>query len=256
MDLTTDEYKNSVRRAYERACKLIPNAEVEKQYIIKAKQGDINARNVLYEKQLPALIKLAESNNYRVYTGNAAELVAVVMPIMDEAIKKFDTSLGMRFWTYLYHQAKNAMNKEKYEDHLLHVPENHVKANRRNQFAAMESGDAPISGGEGRITRFDTFTGDTEGTIIEHSQQREYRDITTKAMAALDKEEQYVVRKCFFEFEQPDPKKPDRLPWTTASLSKHSGMSKDLITRIRKTAIAKLRNTVNEAREWYVDATI
>lgn len=256
MELATDVFKNEVRVAYERAMRLIPNATVELAYIGLAKKGNIRARNVLLEKQLPALIDLANTLGYATYKGNAAELVASVAIFVDRAIELFEPSRGLRFWTFLANHARNAMNKERYEDNLVHVPENLVKAGRRDEFAKIESGYAPIKD-DSTTTRFDTLKdAEDETTIVETCAQGEYKDITSRLLSVLDQDEAYVVNKCFLECEPEADGNPGNEPWSISSLSRHIGKSKEIIARRRKTALAKLRKAIDADRDWCINQAV
>lgn len=256
MELATNVFKNEVRMAYERARRLISTPEIELAYVKLAKRGNVRARNVLLEKQLPALIELANGTGYAVYRGNAAELVAAVAAIMDRAIELFDVTRGIRFWTFLANHARNAMNKEKYEDSLIHVPENLVKAGRRDEFAKIECGHAPIHD-DSSITLLDTIKDDEDDTtIFNNSVQGEYKDITDRLLTVLDSDEKYVVNKTFLECEPDDEGNPGNEAWSISSLAKHVGKSKEIIARRRKTALAKLRKAIDDDRDWCIDQAV
>ena len=257
MELTTDVFKNEVRVAYEKAIKVINSPEVELAYIALAKNGNIKARNLLFEKQLPALINLASKNKYNIFKGNCAELVSSVLCMMDNAIKNFDESRGIRFWTFLSFHAKNAMNKEMYADNLVRLPENLEKAKRRNEFAAIESGHAPKQDGDTQTCLFDVLKSDEDDSVIvENSQQREYKDLTARLLSVLDKDEAYVVKKCYMEFE-PDPDgNPGNRPWSVSSLARHMSSTKEVISRCRKKALEKLAAAGNAERDWCIDQSI
>lgn len=256
MEKATDTFKDEVRIAYDRASKLIPNAEIEREFIKRAKNGDITARNTLFEKQLPALIKFASGNRYQVFKGNAAELVARALTVMDNVINDFDLSKGTRFWTFLQPRAMSEMNKEKYKDNLVHVPENYVKENRRDEFGKVESGHSPLKGGDGKTSMFDVLQGDTATTIIEDATQSQYVDITGRLLSALTSDEKEIIDKCFFELEPDEKGLPSNHCWSVSSFARHTGRSKDILARIHRNALAKMKTQLNLDRDWCIDQSV
>jgi len=258
MEFAKEIFKNEVRAAYLRACGIITSPEVENALIARAKRGDRAARNLLFEKQLPALLDMANHSKYGVYGGNASELVSSVMGIMDRAIELFDPTRGLRFWTFLRNHAFNAMNKESYEDSLIHVPENYVKANRRGEVASVESGDTAVGKKDGvTVTRFDLMAGDDGNeTVFGRLVEREQEGIAGRLLTALDRDEQYVVEKCYLEDEPDEAGNPGSRPWSAASVARFTGSSKECINRIRKAALAKMRKALDADRDWCIDQSV
>ena len=257
MELTTDVFKNEVRAAYERARAIIKTPEIELAYITLAKRGNARARNLLFEKQLPALIDMASKTKYNIFKGNSAELVSSVLVIMDRAIELFDPSRGKRFWTFLCFHAMSAMNKEMYGDNLVKLPENFEKEGRRAEFANIESGYAPIQDGDTKTCLFDMMKdSEDDATIFEDCVQNEYKDITGRLLAVLDHEEAYVVNKCFLECEPEADGTPGNKPWSVSSLARHMGSSKEIIARRRKKALEKLRVALDADRDWCIDQAV
>lgn len=257
MELTTDVFKNEVRAAYERAREIIKTPAIELAYITLAKKGNKKARNLLFEKQLPALIDMASKNKYNIFKGNCAELVASVLKIMDRAIELYEPSRGIRFWSFLSYHAMSAMNKEMYGDNLVHIPENFEKEGRRSEFAAVESGYAPIQDGESKTCLFDMLKDeDSESAIYDTAIQGEYRDITSRLLSVLDNEEAYVVNKCFLECEPDADGNPGSKPWSSSSLARHIGTSKEIISRRRKRALDKLHVAAVADSDWCLDTSL
>jgi RNA polymerase sigma factor (sigma-70 family) len=255
MELASDNFKDNVRNAYTRACSIITSPEVENMLILKAKKGNKYARNILFEKQLPALIKLASRNSYAVFKGNAAELVSEVFDVFENAISLYNPSMGLRFWTFLSKHAMNAMNKAKYEDRLIHVPENYVKQGRANEYAAIESGYLPIAADDSHCL-FDTLEGDSADTVIDESAMKEYRGITNRIMDGLDSPERELVKKCYLETEPDADGNPGNKPWSITSLAKFSGTSKEYLRQKHKHALAKLRKNIEADCDWVLDPAL
>lgn len=256
MELSTDTFKDGVRIAYARACRLIPDRATEEAYLRLAKAGNRDARNVLFERQLPALIDLASKGKYAMYRGNAAELVAAVMVVFDRAVELFDAGRGCRFWTFLTAHAMNAMNKETYEDRLVHVPENYVKAGRADEMARVESGHAQIKDADDGACLFDVLEGAGAGEIVDAAAAGEYRDITARVLGCLTDEERDLVEKCYLEDEPGADGGVGAHAWTVASVARLRGTSKDLMRRRHAQAIAKLRREIDADRDWCIDQRI
>ena len=255
MELTTNIFKNEVRVAYNRACALIPDAQAERTYIKLAKQGNRAAREAIFARQLPALIDLASGLNYAMYTGNCAELVSVAMQALDKAIEGFDLNSGCRFWTFFYPKALNEMNKEKYEDRLIHVPENYVKKGRANELASIESGNTPVQDEDGACL-FDLLTGDTGDSIVDAAAQTEYEDITERILGVLNPQELDVVSKCYRDTEPDTNGDASCKNWNVNSIARFYGMSKEIIRNRHKRALTKLRAELDLDRDWCIDQKI
>lgn len=255
MELATDIFKDGVRVRYTAARNLLNTAAAENACIMLAKAGNRDARNLLFEKQIPSLIDLASKGKYARYKGNAAELVAAVMVVFDRALELFEPSRGIRFWTFLAAHAMNAMNKEVYEDRLIHVPENYVKKGQADKMVRIESGHAPVKDCEDACL-FDTICGDTGDEIVEDSAQGEYRDITAKVLGVLTGEEKDLVRKCYLEEEADTAGNATAKPWSITSVAKFYGTSKDLMRKRHADALAKLRKEIDADRDWCIDQRI
>lgn len=255
MELTTDIFKDEVRASYNRACALIPDAKAELVYIRLAKKGNRAAREALFARQLPALIDLASSINYAMYTGNCAELVSVAMQALDKAIQGYDMNSGYRFWTFFYPKALNEMNKEKYEDRLIHVPENYVKEGRANEFASIESAHTPLQDEDGACL-LDVLKGDTDDTIVDAAAQAEYEDITERILGVLNEQELDVVNKCYREIEADANGDATGKNWNVNSIARFYGTSKEIIRNRHKRALTKLRAELDLDRDWCIDQKI
>ena len=151
-------FKDSVRDRYTKAKQMIPDRKAERAFIKRAQNGDGIAMHLLFESQIPILLKLAKSPEYAGFSGSQSELVASVYPDFIKGVKEFDISTGYRLYTYLYPKMRNAMNKVCYADRLVQVPENHIKNGKADELASVVSGHKPINNNE-NISIFDTLKG-------------------------------------------------------------------------------------------------
>ena len=120
----TSYLRIQLSKAYEAAKKAISSADIEKEYIKKAKAGSQVARDTLFNLYIPFVISYARSSTYTMYSGDMGDLISAAAIGFDRAIELFDSTLGYEFGCYYKWHIKNAMNKELYGDSVVAVPEN------------------------------------------------------------------------------------------------------------------------------------
>lgn len=255
MEKATEQFKNRVRKVYTRASKAAATIDAETEIIMKAKKGNILARNLLFEKQLPALIDMANSGKYQHFKGNAEELISAAMLAIDRAIDLFEPSRGIRFWTFLRCHVFSAMNKECYEDRLIHLPENIVKANECDKYVRLESGHATVKDG-GSLTLFETLEGEAAEEVVNYSAAKEYKGIADNLYTVLDTEEKDIIDKCYMRDEADSEGKLSGHTWSFASIAGVTGSSKDYIRNKHKQALSKLRKKYCEESDWCYDQSV
>lgn len=255
MEKATEQFKDRVRKVYTKASRVASSADAENAIIMRAKKGDIVARNLLFEKQLPALINMASSDKYQHFRGNVEELVSAAMLAIDRAIELFDPSQGNRFWTFLRNHVFSAMNKECYEDRLIHLPENIVKANKCDKYVKLESGHKAVKDG-GSLTLFDTIEGEAAESIVNYSAAMEYRHIADTISTVLDAEEKDIVDKCYMKDEADTDGRMSGHTWSFASIAGVTGSSKDYIRNKHKLALQKLRKKYCDESDWCYDQAV
>lgn len=237
MEHATEFFKDNVRTRYERATELIPSVDAERLLVERAKKGDLAARNLLLEKQIPQLLKMAKSSKYGMYKGNTAEMVSVAALEFDSALRDFDPSTGFRFFTFFRNRAFNAMNKECYEDRLIHVPENYVKAGTANEIANVESGDVPC--GCGASTVLDMVEGSAKDAMFDEIVQVERERMTEKLLGCLgNSREREIVHNTFRE------------NMSVAMQANEFGMAKSEVKRHLRDALARMKAKADEERVW------
>jgi hypothetical protein len=81
-------------------------------------------------------------------------------------------------------------------------------------------------------------------------------DITGRLLSALTSDEKEIIDKCFFELE-PDAKGlPTNHCWSVSSFARHTGRSKDILARIHRNALAKMKTQLNLDRDWCIDQSV
>ena len=86
------------------------HCENETQLILRAKQGDVYARNLLIERNLPLIQKIATKSISSEVLSNS-DLVQEGIFGLVIAIEKFNPSLGFKFATYASWWIKQSMFK-------------------------------------------------------------------------------------------------------------------------------------------------
>ena len=254
MEKATEQFKDRVRKVYTKASKAAGTVDSETAIIMLAKKGNVFARNLLFEKQLPAIIKLA-NDKYKRFNGNIEELVSAAMLAIDRAIELFDPTQGNRFWTFLCRHVFSAMNKECYEDRLIHLPENIVKANECEKYVNIESGYKTVKDGS-NLTLFDTLEGEAADSVVNYSATREYKSIADSISVVLDSEEKDIIDKCYRQDEAGTDGKLSGHTWSFAGIAAATGSSKDYIRSKHKQALQKLRKRYCEESDWCYDQSV
>lgn len=129
IEVKRDIFSTEIDRAY----KPLTKAE-EIDMVYKAQQGSTFARNALVNSQLRKLIEI--SRGYLVTNSNndLSELVSVGVAGyqgkngLDNAIKVFDPTRGVRLITYAYQFMKNAIRDYSVDNRMIHIPRNKSKS--------------------------------------------------------------------------------------------------------------------------------
>ena len=98
MGLKLELYVKEARKKFRKLSR-----EEENELILKAQQGDIQARNEVVERHLMLVLKLAHH-----YSGDLSDLIYEGNMALLRAVHDFDTRFGTRFITYAGVRIKNA----------------------------------------------------------------------------------------------------------------------------------------------------
>jgi RNA polymerase sigma factor (sigma-70 family) len=126
----TPTFNAEITRAYKPLTK-----EEEIEMILRAQNGDINARNAIVNSQLKKLIELARGYVSRNGNNDISQLMAIGISGYQgkngliEAIEQFDVTRGMRFITFAFQFMKNPMRDFSVDNRPIRVPRNLSKSN-------------------------------------------------------------------------------------------------------------------------------
>jgi RNA polymerase sigma factor (sigma-70 family) len=125
----TEVFNKEITKAYKPLTK-----EVELDMIYNAQQGSTFARNALVNSQLRKLIEIAKKYLVTNKNNDLSELVAVGIAGykgkngLNNAIKVFDPTRGVRLITYAYQFMQNAIRDYSVDNHMIHIPRNKSKS--------------------------------------------------------------------------------------------------------------------------------
>lgn len=237
-------FKNAINDAYLLAIKEIKCPKDEIEFAKRAKRGDIHAKDMLFNKFLPLILKMAMRDKFSTFNGDIGELIDSAAIGYDNALAQFDTELGNGFGVFFMHHAFNAMQKEYFNDTLLHVPENHFKkldetAPKGKTLATTISADVPIDGeNSSRMqTLMDTFKSKHDGDeMFNNAFAQEQRDICDSLLSHLEERERNILNDLYLA----------DTAETVRSLGKKYNVSHERIRQISAKALKKLRGITDD----------
>lgn len=178
-------FSKALKNSYDKAVSEINDRQKEMEYVNRAKNGDLAARDALFNLNIGLIVREAGKKNYR---GPADDLVAASFLELDKAVRDFDPECGVRFGTFFLFRAVNAMNKLMYKDSTIVAPENLVKENRVEQ--SFTSMDQPMQGFDG-LTMGDTIS--DENDIFDEICKLDRTSLVRKLLNELDETERKLL---------------------------------------------------------------
>ena len=98
--MTANVISKRFHEEYRRSLLAIPTREAEYVYVERAKRGDRAAKDRLLYKYIPFLYKMAYQLRESAYNLTVDEMVNAAIFGFPKALKEFDSSLGLLFYTY------------------------------------------------------------------------------------------------------------------------------------------------------------
>lgn len=241
--------RNQLSKAYETAKKVITSAEIEKEYIQKAKAGSQVARDTLFNLYIPFVISSAHSRNYEMYTGDVGDLISAAAIGFNRAIELFDTSLGFEFGCYYKWHIKNAMNKELYKDSVVAVPENLQKpAKGPDGKPLLDEDGRPLKLNPVKVVSGDTIVGDDSKTTLmetlhtkskngaEEAEECDYYRLVEELLSSLPEIECDAIKKMVMDDEHV----------STRVWGEIYGCSHEWARKVKNRALKRLREKMSE----------
>lgn len=198
------------------------SAKEEKHYLTLAAQGDIQARNILVERNLRLVAHIMKK--YYTQTSDQEDLISIGIIGLIKGISTFDSSKGARLATY-----------------AARCVENEILMYFRGQ--RKSAGDVSLSeiietGKDGSAISFmDVVCSDED--LFEHlSDQESYRKLYEKIGTCLDEREKKVILLRYGI--------GNRDPMTQSEVAALCGISRSYVSRIEKKALQKLEKELRE----------
>lgn len=241
---------NQLSKAYEAAKKVITSADIEKEYIRKAKAGSQAARDALFNLYIPLVISSARSRNYEMYTGEMGDLISAAAIGFNRALELFDTSLGYEFGCFYKWHIKNAMNKELYRDSVVAVPENLQKPAKgpdgkplldedgqsvRLNPVKVVSGDDIVGDDDSKTTLMETLRAEGENGA-EEAEGRDRSRLVDELLSCLPKIECDAIKKMVMA--------DDHV--STREWGESHGWSHEWARKVKNRALKRLREKMSE----------
>ena len=195
-------------------------AEEERHYLALARQGDLEARNVLIERNLRLVAHIMKK--YYAQSADQEDLISIGTIGLIKGISTFDGSKGARLATYAARCVENEI--------LMHF-----RAQRKSSQDVSLS-DLIETGGEGVALSLMDVVSDEEDLLERVSGREDLRRLCSAVDGVLDSQERLVIvlRYGLAGHE----------PHRQREVAALTGISRSYVSRIEKRALAKLRRAL------------
>ena len=198
-----------------------PLSQKEEEYYLKlAAEGDLEARNILIERNLRLVAHIMKK--YYSQVSDQEDLISIGTIGLIKGISTFDASKGARLATYAARCAENEI--------LMYF------RSLRKSAQDVSLSDCIETGSDGAaLSLMDVVTDDVD--LLEHISTREQIQQLRKAMEAeLTEQERQVIRLRYGLQGQ--------VPMRQREVAQVTGISRSYISRIEKRALQKLRKAI------------
>ncbi len=196
--------------------------EEERHYLTLAKQGNLDARNILIERNLRLVAHIMKK--YYAQTADQEDLISIGTIGLIKGIETFDPDKGARLATYAARCVENEI--------LMYFRAQRKNAQDVSLFDTIETGTdgAPLE-------LMDVVSED--GDLLE---QVEAREMTQRLRQAIDdclteQERQVILLRYGLEGQSPKRQR---------EVAQITGISRSYVSRIEKRALIKLRGALGE----------
>ena len=195
-------------------------AEEERRYLALARQGDLEARNVLIERNLRLVAHIMKK--YYAQSADQEDLISIGTIGLIKGISTFDESKGARLATYAARCVENEI--------LMHF-----RAQRKSSQDVSLS-DFIETGGEGAALSLMDVVSDEEDLLERISGREDLRRLCKAVDEVLDGQERQVIvlRYGLAGYE----------PHRQREVADITGISRSYVSRIEKRALEKLRRAL------------
>lgn len=195
-------------------------AEEERHYLQLAKQGDLNARNVLIERNLRLVAHIMKK--YYAQTSDQEDLISIGTIGLIKGITTFDDSKGARLATYAARCVENEI--------LMHF------RSQRKSSQDVSLSDYIETGGDGAALSLMDVVSDEEDLMERVSTREDLRKLCMAVDQVLTPQERQVV---VLRYGLSGHK-----PHRQREVADITGISRSYVSRIEKKALGRLRRAL------------
>ena len=195
-------------------------AEEERHYLQLAKQGDLEARNILIERNLRLVAHIMKK--YYAQTSDQEDLISIGTIGLIKGITTFDESKGARLATYAARCVENEI--------LMHF------RSQRKSSQDVSLSDYIETGGEGAALSLMDVVSDEEDLLERVSTREDLRKLCKAVDQVLTEQERRVVVLRYGL--------SGNRPHRQREVADITGISRSYVSRIEKKALSKLRKAL------------
>ena len=194
----------------------------ERHYLTLAKQGDLEARNILIERNLRLVAHIMKK--YYAQTADQEDLISIGTIGLIKGISTFDPDKGARLATYAARCVENEI--------LMYF------RSQRKSSQDVSLSDCIETGTDGAALSLMDVVCDDEDLLEQVSTREAVRDLRRALDACLTEQERLVIR-LRYGLDGAAPKRQREVAAVT-------GISRSYVSRIEKKALGKLRQALEE----------
>lgn len=197
-------------------------AQEEQMYLQRSTQGDLEARNVLIERNLRLVAHITKK--YYAQTSDQEDLISIGTVGLIKGITTFDPSKGARLATYAARCVENEI--------LMHF------RSLRKCSQDVSLSDYIETGTDGAALSLMDVVGEDEDLLEDLSKRENIQRVTQAVDSCLTEQEQQVIRLRYGLTGLP--------PQRQREVAAQTGISRSYVSRIEKKALQKLRTALGE----------
>ena len=196
------------------------SAREERQYLERAAAGDLEARNILIERNLRLVAHIMKK--YYAQAADQEDLLSIGTIGLIKGIESFDSSKGARLATYAARCVENEI--------LMYF------RSQKKSAGDISLSDAIETGKDGTALSVQDVVADEADLFEELSRKEEAKKLHAVIRSCLTDREQAVIRLRYGL--------DDRPPLRQQDVAERMGISRSYVSRIEKKALEKLRGAL------------
>ncbi|MBR4193962.1 MAG: RNA polymerase sporulation sigma factor SigK [Oscillospiraceae bacterium] len=196
------------------------SAREERQYLERAAAGDLEARNILIERNLRLVAHIMKK--YYAQAADQEDLLSIGTIGLIKGIESFDSSKGARLATYAARCVENEI--------LMYF------RSQKKSAGDISLSDTIETGKDGTALSVQDVVADEADLFEELSRKEEAKKLRAAIRSCLTDREQAVIRLRYGL--------DDRPPLRQQDVAERMGISRSYVSRIEKKALEKLRGAL------------